>query len=400
MDFFYTRQGIGLTLIRLKIYPNLSDCNADESPGTCVSVGSGPTLSTDDLANAQAAVARGATVWAAEWSPPGSMKSNGSFATGGAMLNGAANANFTSLASIQAAFITLLTGTYHIPIYAISPQNEPDVSTSYPSCTWTAQQIHDYVPYLAAALASAGYSSTKIMIAEPGTWVNTSAATAMNDAAVAADVGILASHGYFSSASLLSYSNVTSQHQWETEVSDFSTYDGTITSGLTYATEIQNWLATALVNSWNYWELTCTGGCTDNEGLTDSSGNIAKRAYTFGNFSKFIRPGWHLVGVTNGGSLLVTAAQDSTNALAVIVVINNSGSAATNQAFSVGAGVGASFTPWITSASVSLAMQSPMSVSSGIVTYTIPADSVVTLTNYDPLQTSSLLNGAFNGIIY
>jgi O-glycosyl hydrolase len=55
----------------------------------------------------------------------------------------------------------------------------------------------------------------------------------------------------------------------------------------------------AQVNSWQYWLLSAIGGYTDNEGLTDSRGNLAKRAYTLGNFSKFVRPGWTVVGVTN-----------------------------------------------------------------------------------------------------
>src|SRR5271167_2156099 len=55
MDFFYTDAGIHLKFIRLDIYPDLADCNANENPATCVSVSSGATLATADLANAQAA---------------------------------------------------------------------------------------------------------------------------------------------------------------------------------------------------------------------------------------------------------------------------------------------------------------------------------------------------------
>ena len=179
MDFFYTPSGINLHYLRIKIYPNLKDCRADEAPATCVAVASGPTLSTNDLVIAKAAYARGAQIVAAEWSPPGEMKSNRSFATGGNMLGRAEN--YTKLASLQAAFVKLMKETYGIPIYALSPQNEPDQSTSYPSCTWTAQQIHDYVPYLASALAGAGYSGTKIMVAEQSGWSNSLSSDAMAD---------------------------------------------------------------------------------------------------------------------------------------------------------------------------------------------------------------------------
>ena len=34
--------------------------------------------------------------------------------------------------------------TYGVNIYAMSIQNEPDVSTTYASCLWNSQQFHDF----------------------------------------------------------------------------------------------------------------------------------------------------------------------------------------------------------------------------------------------------------------
>jgi glucuronoarabinoxylan endo-1,4-beta-xylanase len=385
MDFFYTDRGIHLTLIRVEIWPSQADCEASLALGDCVP-SSNATISKSDLANAQAALARGALVWGTEWSPPGSMKSNGDFLTGGSFVGGATN--FTKLANIQTSFVTLLTGTYRIPIYALSPQNEPDTSVAYPSCTWTAQQFHDYVPYLATALSNAGYGSVKIMIAEQSNWSNSYSTTAMNDSTVAADIGIIAAHGYGDCCSTLSSSNFTTQHVWETEVSDSGAYDGSMTSGLTYAREIHSLLTAADVNSCHYWSLSGIS-FKDNEGLTDSSGNPAKRAYTFGNFSKFILPGWTRVGVTNGTGLLVSAYKGPNGGAAIVVV--NSGPAATDQAFSVGTTMGTSVVPWITSSTLSLRAQTVVAVSSGSFFYTIPANSVVSFTSSTPV---SLINKA------
>src|SRR5262245_53617210 len=53
-QFFSVDSGIGLSLLRVRITPN----------GT-----------TDELVTAQKAIARGASVWAAPWSPPGEWKS-------------------------------------------------------------------------------------------------------------------------------------------------------------------------------------------------------------------------------------------------------------------------------------------------------------------------------------
>jgi glucuronoarabinoxylan endo-1,4-beta-xylanase len=377
--FFFTNQGIHLSFVRLMIYPDLTDCVKDSAPGQCVTVQSGATLTLSDLANAQVAYEDGAKVWAAEWSPPGAMKSNGDFETGGSMLNGTGNANFTSLATIQASFVALMSRTYGIPIYAVSPQNEPNISTVYPSCTWTAQQLHDYVPYLHSALASAGYSSTRIVLGEASLWNTNYNAKAMDDIHVSDDISFLAAHihGQLHSASLLSWNNLTMQHVWQTEAADENVYDGTIASALSYATSIHDYLTVARVSMWSYWLLSCYMRCTNNEGLTDNSNNLPKRAYAVGNYSRFVQPGWVRVGVTNRGALLVTAFQNASGTRHAIVVVNNSGSAVADQVFSVSTNMGSSVIPWVTSSTQSLANQPTVSISSGSFTYTIPADSVV-----------------------
>jgi len=265
-----------------------------------------------------------------------------------------------------------------VPVYAVSVQNEPDLHTS---CTWTARQIHDYIPYLYATLSGAGYSSVKIMIEEQSGWNNTLSTTAMNDPAIAAKVGILAEHAYVGKPSRLLWSNMTTQHVWQTEVSDLNPYDGSITSGLKYATEIHNWLTTAMVNSWHYFDLALFNDVNDNEGLTDNALNVAKRAYAIGNFAKFVRSGWTRVDVTNATGLLVSAYRGRSGA--AIVVINH-GSAVNNQMFSVGTTMGSSVIPWITSSTLNLSSQTPVIVSSRAFTYTIPAKSIVTFST--PLQ--------------
>lgn len=373
MDFFYTDKGIHLSLIRVTLWPSVADCEASLGRSGCVA-SAHATISKKDLANAQAAVARGARVWAAEWSPPGSMKSNGQYGKGGAFIGNPDN--YANLANLQSSFVTLLAGTYGITLDALSPQNEPDVSTVYGSCTWTAQQLHDYIPYLAQALASAGYGSVKLMIAEEGTWGNSYNAAAMNDPAVAAKISILAAHEYRGVlATPLSWNNFTTQHVWETEVGDFDAYDGSMNNGLVYARMIHGALSDANVNAWHYWSLS---GILfqDNEGLTDSFGHPAKRAYTFGNYSKFVLPGWMRVDVANNTGLLVSAYKGSDTGAAIVVV--NSGPSVVNQQFNVDASMGASVVPWITSGKLSLKANAAVPVSSGSFTYVIPGQSVVT----------------------
>ena len=380
MNFFYTSSGIGLQWYRMQIYPDLTDCQSDQNTipnGNCVNVSSGPTIASSDLSMAQAAVARGARVFASEWSPPGSMKDNGAFQTGGNMIGN--STNYMNLADIQSAFVTFMKGTYSVQIYAISPQNEPEVSTHYPSCMWTTTQLHDYIPYLRSALNKAGHTSVKIMVAEDTPWRIVKAAGPMDDATTAADVAIVASHGYGvpQPRGPLSFENNTGQHVWETEVSDSNPYDGTITSALNYASQIHYYLTNAQINYWGYWLLDGNGEFTDNEALTDENSNIAKRAYAIGNWSRFVLPGYRMVSVTNFTALLVTAFTNPAGNSGTIVAVNNGNSPA-SVTFSVGTAMGSSVTPYLTSSSASLAEQTALTVYSGLFSATVPSYSIET----------------------
>ena len=386
MNFFYTSSGIGLQWYRMQIYPELTACQTDQATvpngnGSCVAVPSGPTIASSDLSMAQAAVARGASVFASELSPPGSMKDNGAFQTGGNMIGNPTN--YKNLANIQAAFVTLMKGTYSVPIYAISPQNEPEESTHYPSCVWTKAQLHDYIPYLRSALNTAGYSSVKIIVAEDTPWTINIAAGPMDDATTAGDVAIVASHGYAvpQPSGPLTLKNNTGQHVWQTEVSDSNPYDGTITSALNYASQIHYYLTNAQVNYWGYWLLDANGDFDDNEALTDKNNNIAKRAYAIGNWSRFVLPGWHMVSVSNSTSLLVTAFTNPAGNSGTIVAVNN-GRSPVSVTFSVGTTMGSKVTPYLTSGSANLAEQTVITVSSGSFSATVPSHSIETFTAF------------------
>ena len=384
MNFFYTSSGIGLQWYRMQIYPDLTGCQTDQGTvpnESCVTVSSGPTIASSDLSMAQAAVARGARVFASELSPPGSMKDNGAFQTGGNMIGN--STNYRNLANIQAAFVTLMKGTYSVPIYAISPQNEPEVSTHYPSCVWTMTQLHDYIPYLRSALNTAGYSSVKIMVAEDTPWTINIAAGPMDDATTAADVAIVASHGYAvpQPSGPLTFKNNTGQHVWETEVSDSNPYDGTITSALNYASQIHYYLTNAQVNYWGFWLLDANGDFDDNEALTDKNSNIAKRAYAIGNWSRFVLPGWHMVSVTNSTSLLITAFTNPAGNSGTVVAVNN-GRSSVLVTIAVGTTMGSKVTPYLTSSSASLSEQTAIAVSSGSFSATVPSHSIETFTAF------------------
>jgi O-glycosyl hydrolase len=373
--FFRTDTGIGLSIVRSQVLPDITTCNAYYGTGACVA-SSGATILNGELQIMKQAQARGVTTFfASSWSPPASMKSNGSWGSGGSFLGN--TANYAAYATLLASYVTLLKAN-GVPLIAISPQNEPEVSQSYQSATWTGQEFHDFIPYLHAALGTAGLSSTQIMFPENDCWSTSYdgfAATTMNDASVAQDVGVMAQHGYCGPATPIAV-NSYGKHLWMTEISSQSGggYDGSMTEALGWANIIHGYLATGQVNAFVWW---CTSD-PSNVCLADGSGNLARRAYATGNWSKFVRPGWSRIDVTDTSGMKISAFKNSTSRKFAVVVVNSG--ASKSNTFTLNGFNAATVTPWITDASRALIQESEVVVSGGALSYTIPANCVVTFT--------------------
>ena len=367
-NFSFT--GIGLSLLRTRIAP-------------------GATTVENSLM--QLAQARGAKVWSAPWSPAANFKSNGSVNGGGFVGN--AN-NYQAYANQLAGYVVNLKNTYGINLYALSVQNEPDAKvTTYESCNWTAQQIHDFVPYLYNALAAGNVASTKIILPESQNWPDYSnlVATAMSDSASNL-VSIVDDHNYDGKngpASLVK--NSYGKPLWETEVSLLSGSDSSITNGVYYAGRIHLFLTVAQANAWHYWWL-MPGNSTGNQGLTDTNGVPARRMFALGQFSRFVRPNYYRIGVANNtGVAQISAYKDSLSPSFAIVAINSNISASIVQTFGLTNFNASSVTPWITSASLSLAVQTPVGVTNSSFTYTLPPLSVVTFVGQSVSNTAPAL---------
>src|SRR4029077_14154860 len=135
---------------------------------SCTTVSSGPTAVTFDLQAVKQAVARGVpNVYAYSSSPPGSMKSIGQFYKGGQFIGNMQHYN--EFASILTSYVTFAKNN-GLTVTQLGVQNEPDQNQPYPSALWTAQEFHDFIPYLYSALGNAGYAATKILFPEPSGW--------------------------------------------------------------------------------------------------------------------------------------------------------------------------------------------------------------------------------------
>lgn len=384
-----TYNGIGLSLLRNHIY------YAD-------STSSSATPTTTEISIMTNAQARGALIWSTPWTPAAGFKSTndiydalaatGDGIDGGSYLGSGNNATNVAYASQLANYVLSMKNSYGINLYAISIQNEPDASVnSYEACQWSQAQMHDFVTNLYAALVAKGVSSTKILLPESQNWTDPKglASTALSDPNVAGDVGIVADHDYVANNQVGDLTTpaelypASGKSTWETEVSQIGgSFDGSISNGIYWAWRIHLYMTAAQANAWHYWWLVSDN--SDNEGLTDNSSPttpvLTKRMFVLGQWSRFVRPGYCRIDTsTTAGSAFISAFSDTNSGNFAIVAVNTNGSTAINQTFIfTNFPIVTSVTPWITSATLSLSSQTPISVSGSSFTYTLPAQSVVT----------------------
>ena len=369
-----TFNGVGLSLLRNRI-----------APATTTSASGTPT--TVETSIMQLAQARGARIWSAPWTPAPGFKDSG-VVNGGNYLGSGANPTNLAYASQLANYVASMKNTYGINLYALSIQNEPDGNhpdpNGYDSCVWTPQKIHDFTTNLFTALSNAGFSSTKIMLPESQNWTDPQglAATAMGDPAVAPAVGIIANHDYVGDNSVGDHSTPAAipsygRALWETEVALLSGSDSSIANGVYYAQRIHLFMTQAQANAYHYWWLVGSG--QGNEGLLDTSAAVTKRLFTFGQYSRFVRPNFYRIDATSSQpSALISAYKDSSSTAFAIVAVNTSATTPVNQTINLTGFTAGSVTPWITSSTLSLAQQTAVNVTNFSFSYTLPPMSVVT----------------------
>ena len=235
---------------------------------------------------------------------------------------------------------------------------------------------------LYSALAARGLSSTKIILPESQNWTDPRnlRGPALSDPNVAAEVGIIANHNYVGNNDVGDQSVPTAissngKALWETEVALLSGSDSSIANGVYYAKRIHLFMTRAQANAYHYWWLISSG----NQGLIGTTSFPTKRMFTFGQYSRFVRPNFYRIDATSSqASAWISAYKDSNSTAFAIVVINTNVATDVIQTFNLSNFTAASVTPWITSASLSLAAQALVNVTNSSFTYTVPAMSVVT----------------------
>jgi glucuronoarabinoxylan endo-1,4-beta-xylanase len=361
MDTLYgTNTGqLGLTLLRVRIDPSTNWSNA--------------------LLDGQKAVAHGAGVLATPWTPPAWMKDNGVLTNGGSVFP----ADYAAHASYLKSFAAYMASN-GAPLRAISIQNEPDFTATYESCRFSSSQ---FVAYFHTNLGS--FTNLNIVMPESDVFNQSLSDPTLDDASAVTNVSIIAGHVYGNGnagATITDYPNAHNKGKptWMTE---FLVNDQTIDTAITTAQQIHDCLTIGNMSAYIWWK--CLG---DANGLVNASGVAQYRGYVMAQFSCFVRPGYYRIGVASDITS-VSAYQNTNSGSFAIVAINTNATDAVDETFTLTNFSAATVVPWITSATQSLASQTAVTVTNGVFTYTLPAQSVVTFvgqvaTNGPPIFTT------------
>lgn len=327
---------IGLSLLRVRIAPDKNW--------------------SAELSNAQKATARGASVIATPWTPPASMKTNNNIVGGSLMTS-----SYPAYAAYLKSFADFM-ASGGVSLYAISIQNEPDITVTYESCDWTATQFHDFLKNNGSAIGG-----TRIIMPESFHFNHAVSDTTLNDPTAASHVAIIGGHIYGGGLADYPLARSTGKELWMTEhLVNNTDWAGALATGK----EIHDSMTTASFNAYIWWYL------KRSYGPINDSDAVTKRGYVMGQFAKWVRPGYTRVDATASpnSNVFVSAYRGSK----VVIVAINQGGSAISQKFVVKNGSVASVTAYRTSSSQNGAKVGTISLSGGAFTTSLPAQSITT----------------------
>ena len=266
----------------------------------------------------KAAQENNAIIMASPWSPPPALKSNNSD-VGGYLLE----ENYDAYVAHINNFLEFMADN-GIQIDVISIQNEPDISVSYESSDWTANQMRDFLANNAAQI-----NSDNIAAAESFNFNRSFTDVILNDDQAAQNVDIIAGHIYGNGEGPYPLAEEKGKEIWMTEY----LLNLNATSGWADVNESVIWdeslemletLHNAMSNNWNayiWWYLKRYYSFLGDGTQGTNQGEILKRGYAFSHFSKFVRPGYHRIDVKipSQPQLRVTAYKGNSEIILVII---------------------------------------------------------------------------------
>lgn len=349
---FGTGEGqLGFTILRLRVQPNSNEWNIN-------------------VPTAKKAYDMGVTIIASPWSPPASMKTNNNL-VGGELREDA----YDDYAAHLDAFADFMSNN-GVPIYAISAQNEPDVTVTYESCDWNASQMLKFMRENASAI------KTRVMAPESFQFRRVLSDPILDDSLATANLDILAGHIYGGGLARYPLAEEKGKEVWMTEhLSGEGSQANDWSWCLPVAKEIND-VMQAGMSAYVWWYIVrFYGPISDGERNSGAKGSATKKGYVMSQFSRFIRPGYHRVDSKSWpttGNVSITAYKDSSSSRVVLVAVNT-GSSPLEVAFRIENGAVNSFSTYTTSAAKNVVQDEDVDVIDDRCTLNLEASSITTL---------------------
>lgn len=206
-----------------------------------------------------------------------------------------------------------------IPIYAVSPSNEPGYAAPWNSCLWTPQEMGDFIQHNLLPTLQKRSPEVKVLFGENPAWSTvfdrlkmiSSADFVNNVLQTHADMPenniIAAGHGYvlpdtiplpaeLRRTPIVPFEEAVKRNipMWVTEISDITPLDVSMEDGLRWATAFHEYLMEAQVSAIIWWlgaQPTKTNESLIVLNQQEGSFIKTKRYDTFGNYTRYIPRG-------------------------------------------------------------------------------------------------------------
>lgn len=287
---------------------------------------------------AQAAIAKGAIVFATPWYAVASART-----TGGSGKYSITPSKFDDYVNFLNAFVAFMKRN-KVDLYAISIQNEPDYAKDW--TYWSADQVYQFT------LNYADKINCRVISAESFQYQKTLYDKILNDPKALANIDILGTHTYGTQVSAFSYpladQKAPNLERWMTEHYTESSNDADLwPMALDVATDIHHSMVEGRFSVYTWWFI------RRKYSPMKEDGTISKRGYCFAQYSKFIRPGAVRVDATASPSTGVYLSAYK-KADSVVVVAVNTNTSAKQTTVSIPGLTSTSYSSYTTSSSKSL----------------------------------------------
>jgi len=347
LDMIFSKEkGIGISIVRNLLGDGVAASTIEPEPGHFV--WDDPDWETkkkdfdqDQIWFMNEAKMRGVTTFLSTvWSPPAWMKTNGS-------VNGTGNGklspeHYQDFAEYLAEYVLGYKKYFNLDISYISVANEPTAAAGYSGCIWTPEDFHVFIRDYLGPIFKERNVPAKIVMPESMNFSEDYAVPSLNDPETAKYIDVVATHAYGIGTNVpeLPVSKEKGKTIWQTEYmnqgSGLQTYkNNTIKDGLRYANLIGNMFDVTGISAYFWWWPAAVNGADGSDlirlatedGTENVNGlfRVFKRYYAFGNYSRFIRPGFVMIDADKNptDNVMVTAYKDPASGNFAIVAVNN-----------------------------------------------------------------------------